>query len=678
MGAWGRNTMADVADVRGVELLDAQEERPDIGNASRRNTAIQGRLEAVVDGLVYGWMWSPSSPESHLPLTVVVDGVPAASGIACIMRESLAAAGIGDGTHAFWVRLPSSLADGNSHLISVQAEETGSSLRVSDAFQTDVGGVDHAFAGTRFTAISPLPCAEVMVGAGEPGMETASGSEAETAATPETEGDGRVARVATAAGTIADVPEGHSATDAPPQGSRRPRSPHGLSVQLASMLKRRRAADLPPSAEPGLEPRASVRGAPAVLAFVLLAGIVLWWFLRARHEGSTWDLGAVYEGGQAAWANGHPERLASWIATPFVGAVMAIVSRIISSDQATFLNDLLNVIVVVGAVAVVLRRLRGVLSPAWWWVTAFALISFGPMMSAVWWHQFDVFALVSALAGFDLLRRGRTRQGATVIGVSVAFKPLAILLPFVLLARRETRHAGARALGWVIGLNVAAQCFMAWRAHELGPLNLFKVLENFNTASGPTTYRACDVENFAPSSVLCQLVGKGHWSLQHIVVLMGVALIAVWVVDALRPQRPLSWEVFAFTCALSVMASPVSWSHYQVMLAPLFVLLLVRFTREGATLGTWSGLATAFLLASLSWRPNGTLIGAVRGLHAGALESQAAWSPVMDIAQLAQYVLIFTGIMWYTQRRARESAKASQVILPEAVILIPQAPGVAP
>jgi hypothetical protein len=456
----------------------------------------------------------------------------------------------------------------------------------------------------------------------EPDIETASGSADETAAA-----------TTTTDSPEEDSPEEHSAAD----------------------LKR----------------RASLRGAPALLGFALLAGIVVWWFLRARHEGETWDLGAVYEGGQAAWASGHPEQLTSWIATPLVGAVMAIVSRMVTQNQATFLNDLLNVIVVLGAVTIVLRRLRGALSPVWWWVTAFALLSFGPMMSAVWWHQFDVFALVSALFGFDLLRRGRTRKGAAVIGVSVAFKPLAILLPFVLLARRETRRAGAEALGWAIALTVTAQCFMAWRADSLGPLNLFRVLENFNTASGPTTFRACDVENFAPSSVLCQLVGKSHFSLQHIVVLAGVALIAVWVIDALRGQRALSWEVFAFTCALSVMASPVSWSHYQVMLAPLFLLLLVRFTREGATFGTWSGLAAAFLLASLSWRPNGTLLGAARGVLTGATESQAAWTPVMDIAQLAQYALIFTGIMWYVRRGVRGPAGAGPVTLPEALAMHP-------
>jgi hypothetical protein len=412
-------------------------------------------------------------------------------------------------------------------------------------------------------------------------------------------------------------------------------------------------------------------GRSAMLGFVLLAGIAMWWFLRARHEGETWDLGAVYEGGQAAWATGHPEQLASWIASPLVGFVMAIVSLVSTQEEATFANDLLNLIVVLVAVTIVLRRLRGVLSPVWWWVSAFALVSFGPMMSAVWWHQFDVFALVGAVAGFDLLRRGRSGQGAAVIGISIAFKPLAILLPFVLLARRETRRAGAAVLGWAIGLNVAAQCFMAWRAHSLSPLNLFKVLGDFNTASGPTTYRACDVENFAPSSVLCQLVGKNHWSLQHVVVLVGVALLAVWVIDALRHQRPLSWEVFAFTCVLSIMASPVSWSHYQVMLAPLFLLLLVRFTKEGASIGTWSGLAVAFMLASLSWRPNGTLVGALRGVLTGASEDQAAWSAIMDVAQVAQYILLFTGIMWYLRRRAHGPTETGAPALPEAPSLRP-------
>jgi len=383
---------------------------------------------------------------------------------------------------------------------------------------------------------------------------------------------------------------------------------------------------------------------------------------RAYHEPDTLDLGLVYQGGQVAWSTGHPEQLATWISTPFLGMVMALVSRVMSVDVAADLNSTLNLVVVVGVVAIVLRRLRPVLSPGWWRFAAFAMLTFGPMMTVVWWNQFDNFMLAAAIGGFDLLRRGRTRSGAAAIGISVAFKPLAILLPVVLLARRETRRAGAAAIGWAIGLNVVGQVFLAWRAHSLSPLNPIKVLHDFASASAPAAGRACNPENFAPSSTLCQLAGESHLLVQHLVVWAGCALLGVWIVEALRGRRALSWEVFAFTCPLSVMVSPVAWSHYQVMLAPLFVLLLVRFTRSGATIGTWAGLAVAFLLASIVWRPYGTLQGAVIQVFTGAKGSEDAWVETEEIAQFAQYVLIVTGVIWYTQATARDALRRLAVL----------------
>ena len=52
-------------------------------------------------------------------------------------------------------------------------------------------------------------------------------------------------------------------------------------------------------------------------------------------------------------------------------------------------------------------------------------------MSTVWWKQFNVIALVLAAAGFDLMRHERRRPAAALIGLSVAIKPLALLLPVV-------------------------------------------------------------------------------------------------------------------------------------------------------------------------------------------------------------------------------------------------------
>jgi hypothetical protein len=149
-------------------------------------------------------------------------------------------------------------------------------------------------------------------------------------------------------------------------------------------------------------------------------------------------------------------------------------------------------------------------------------------------------------------------------------------------------------------------------------------------------------------------------TLQHIAVWLAIALAGVAVILVLRGRRATSWEVFAFVCVLSVMPSPLAWSHYQIMLAPLFVLLLVRYTREGASVLAWLGLATAFVLASLMWEPYGTWIDPIAGLLRAhplpdARRIQDDFT-VTWIAQFAQYVLLITAVGWYAARSVAGSA----------------------
>jgi Glycosyltransferase family 87 len=410
--------------------------------------------------------------------------------------------------------------------------------------------------------------------------------------------------------------------------------------------------------------RTAVRGRSwlPLVGYGGLVAVVAWWAWRAFHDPMPWDTGLAYTAGQVAWATGHPEHLASWISTPFLGAVMALLSRVLSVRGVADLVTGLNVVLWGGASVVVLKRTRPLLSPLCWWIAAFALLSFAPLMSSVWFKQFNVIALVLAVAGWELVRRGRVSWGAAAIGLSVSVKPLVILLPFVMLARRGTRRAGALAVVWVVGLNMAAQAFMAERAHDFATIDPLIPVRNFLDKTKPNL-GLCLPLNFSPSSLLCRAAGGTQdWTLQRVIVVVGVLLFGMWVVDALRGRSATSWEVFAFTCPISVMLSVVAWTHYQIMLAPLFVLLFVRFAREGASIGCWAGLLTAFVLASLIWQPYGSVVSAVRGVFS----PQPGHEPnfLEGIAEFSQYILVITGVLWYARRRLGGSGHVAEVESP--------------
>lgn len=451
------------------------------------------------------------------------------------------------------------------------------------------------------TSRAPKAIAYLMValGAAKPHESTPAGSTARTAAAPSTAG--------------------------PPARSR-PRSRWG------------RSAGLPGGRSPLV-----------LLGLLCLAAVIGWWTWRALHDPFARDTGLAWDAGRLAWATGHPERLSTWNGMTFLAATMAILGRLVSRHQAGYAVTAVNLACAVGLATVVLRALRRRLPGAWWWVVALALVSFGPLMSTVWWKQFNLVALTLAAGGFELARRERRAAAAFAIALSVSIKPLIFLLPVFMLIRRETRRIGVSALVWVVVLDVAGQALMALRAGNLaaldptiGPRNLI------HKTSAAGNVFLCHPLNFSPTSIFCRLNGGfQHWTLQRVAVLMFVGLLAVWVIQALRNRSPLSWEVFAFAGPLSVMLSALAWPHYQIMLAPLFILLVVRLAEDGRP-GEWIGLVVAFALASVIWAPFGNLLDGIRNLP----EHQQTTTFLEQYAQLAQYVLILTALVWYGRHEA--------------------------
>jgi hypothetical protein len=401
-----------------------------------------------------------------------------------------------------------------------------------------------------------------------------------------------------------------------------------------------------------------------LLGLLCLAAIVVWWIRRALHDPRPFDTGLAWDAGRLGWATGHPEHLVTWNGMTSLAAGMAIVGRVFSRHRTGELVTLVNLLIVVGGSIMLLRALRPRLPVVWWWVLAFALVSFGPLMSTVWWKQFNIMALALAAGGFELIRRDRRSLGAFAIALSVSVKPLVFLLPLFMLVPRRTRRAAIEAIVWIVVLDVLAQALFAVRADNLatldptiGPRNLV------HKTSAAGNVFLCTGLNFSPTSLLCRLNGGFvHWTLQRVLVWGLIAWLGLWVAQVLRGRGALSWDTFAFVCAISIMLSPLSWAHYQVMLLPLFVLMLVRMTEDGSVAG-WIGLTIAFVLASLMWAPYGNLVDGLRA----APENPSTTSFLEVYAELAQYVLVLTGALWYAQHRRQSDRGAVPVESPAAV-----------
>jgi hypothetical protein len=389
---------------------------------------------------------------------------------------------------------------------------------------------------------------------------------------------------------------------------------------------------------------------------VLLGGGALLWALPTLWSGRGLDFGMAYRGGQAAWASGHPEAVHTWMSTSFLALMMALVSQLLPLPIAVRVHTALNLALAATVIVVVWRELRGQLPRTAWWLTLAAAVFFAPLVSTVGYKQFNLLALGLALGGFALVRRDRMATGGALIAASICLKPVAALLVPALLLRRDTRAAGGHAVAWIAALTLASQCFLALRAGDVGLLAPQHAISDYAQRSSPWILQS---GNYAPLGLLCRLAGleaaSRGWVFERAVVGLFVVLLALLAADALRDQPGRSWDVFAYACLLSPMISPVAWTHYQLLLAPLFLLLACRFTLENARWPFWVLLGCAYLLAELVVEPWGTLPGGIRFLLTGESETAIDRARIDDVAQFAQYVLFVAAWAWFSRRRETTS-----------------------
>src|SRR5438105_8807372 len=135
---------------------------------------------------------------------------------------------------------------------------------------------------------------------------------------------------------------------------------------------------------------------------------------------------------------------------------MALVSRVLSVTTATFLLTIVNLAIVLAGIGLTWWRLRAHLAPPLWWSTVLAALVFAPIASTLWWKQFNIVALGLATAGFMWSRQGRSVGPAALIALSIAIKPIVILLPLAVLILSESLQSGGWAIGWCGGWSAVA------------------------------------------------------------------------------------------------------------------------------------------------------------------------------------------------------------------------------
>jgi hypothetical protein len=107
-------------------------ERPDAASEQDNVKPMNGRVDAVDMGRIFGWAFDPMAPDQRLTIRVLLDGKIIAEAVADRNRPDLRRNGIGDGKHAFEIALPDPLHSRANDIVVMARNGSGSeqALRV--------------------------------------------------------------------------------------------------------------------------------------------------------------------------------------------------------------------------------------------------------------------------------------------------------------------------------------------------------------------------------------------------------------------------------------------------------------------------------------------------------------------------------------------------------------------
>ncbi|MGZ4618914.1 MAG: glycosyltransferase 87 family protein [Frankiaceae bacterium] len=377
-----------------------------------------------------------------------------------------------------------------------------------------------------------------------------------------------------------------------------------------------------PRRGPATAGSADRRGSNGVLVLAAVSGcftavMVVLAFIRAVTHRMI-DL-EVYRAGGAAVLHGHPlyDVAAPVTGLPFtyppVAGVLAVPVSLIPRVPAQLLWTAANLTALVGLLAIAVRVVRPELAPARRWQIAVAAL--GPMLvlepvrHAVGLGQVDSFLILAVL--FDLARSqrpGADRSKTLGIGLGIAsgvkLTPLLLVLHCALTGRRRTAltAAAAAAATALFGLAVIpADSWRYWTDLVWQP-----------ERTGPISYPP----NQSLLGVVSRVVTHGQMEPGRAWTLLTVALSIAGLLLARRYYRsdPVLGDLIAVVTVL--LASPISWSHHWLWVAPLILGLLIcrgplLSPRRVAGLGLW----LLFALGPVRWVSKTPWLHPERGLE---------------------------------------------------------------
>lgn len=370
------------------------------------------------------------------------------------------------------------------------------------------------------------------------------------------------------------------------------------------------------------------RAVALVMVLVVAVTAVCWGF--GLHPGVD---SSVYRSGAAAVLHGRSlyGQLAGAAGLPFIyppiAAVVFAPLALLPPQVAWGLVVALSVL----GLALVLRAAAGATGTTWPrrvgpGVVLVGVFALEPVWLTLSFGQVNI--LLMALVVLDVLALPRSRYRGALVGLAAAIKltPL-VFVPYLLLTGR--RADAARALGTFAALNALGWVLLPddtvrfWRSQMLGGVHV-------TTSSW--------YGNQSLNGLIQRLSHHADWAFAAAVV-AGLVCVAVALPLARRLHaKGDDLGGLLVTAFAGTLASPISWTHHWIWVAPLAVLLIRRGRRPMLAVAALGAVFTGWTFAlvptangqELTWTPAQMVLGnayVLAGLAAGIVLCCREFSP---------------------------------------------------
>lgn len=240
-----------------------------------------------------------------------------------------------------------------------------------------------------------------------------------------------------------------------------------------------------------------------------------------------------------------------------------------------------------GALGLLLRELGGVirtrLDSLWWPLLIAALINFPPVQSHLFWGQLQLPLLLLLTASWLSLRRGQDVRAGIFLGLAIALKLFPALLILFLLIQRRWRCVMAASVTATAVLGVSFVLVGLDQAYYYFSTVLPEIEHSLAQTTVTTTSIGAVFRGAFGDPILASWVSLVIRSLVVVLAAIGSARLHN------APDR-----AFALGMTTLVLAPPVVWEHYFVLLYLPWLELLARAPQRRLALAYFL-IATASL-----------------------------------------------------------------------------------